>query len=78
MIELHDAERGTRLGTITDRQLKFLVDALEEESMEDQDYYISAETIEMLEADGADSDLVGLLRRALGNREGMDIRWSRT
>jgi hypothetical protein len=78
MIELHDAERGTRLGTITDRQLKFLVDALEEESMKDQDYYISADTIEMLESDGADADLIGLLRRALGNREGMDIRWSRT
>jgi UDP-2,3-diacylglucosamine pyrophosphatase LpxH len=78
MIELQDAERGTRLGTITDRQLKFLVDALEEESMKDQDYYISGDTIEMLESDGADAELVGLLRRALGGREGMDIRWSRT
>ena len=78
MIELHDAERGTRLGTITDRQLKFLIDALEEESTADQDYYISADTIEMLEADGADADLVGLLRRALGNNEGIDIRWSTT
>jgi hypothetical protein len=78
MIELRDAERGTRLGTIDDRQLKFLVDALEEESMKDQDYYISADTIEMLESDGADADLIALLRRGLGNREGMDIRWSRT
>jgi hypothetical protein len=78
MIELHDAERGTRLGTITDRQLKFLVDALEEESMKDQDYYISADTIAMLESDGADAELVGLLRRGLGDREGMDIRWSST
>jgi hypothetical protein len=76
MIELRDAERGTQLGTITDRQLKFLVHALEEESTGDQDYYISADTIEMLEADGADADLIGLLRRALGNRAGIDIRWS--
>jgi hypothetical protein len=78
MIELHDAERGTRLGTITDRQLKFLVDALEEESTKDQDYYISADTIEMLEAEGADADLIALLRQALGQRDGMDIRWSST
>jgi hypothetical protein len=76
MIELRDAERGTQLGTITDRQLKFLVDALEEESTGDQDYNISGDTIEMLEADGADADLIGLLRRALGGREGIDIRWS--
>lgn len=77
MIELHDAERGTRLGTITDQQLKVLVDALEEESTEDTDYYISADTIDMLEEDGADAQLLGLLRGALAGRVGMDVRWSR-
>jgi processive 1,2-diacylglycerol beta-glucosyltransferase len=77
MIELHDAERGTRLGTISDEQLQFLVDALEEESLEDKDYYISGDTIDMLEEDGADRQLITLLRGALGGREGMDVRWSR-
>ena len=77
MIELHDAERGTRLGTISDEQLQFLVEALEEESLEDKDYYISADTIDMLEEDGADRQLLQLLRGALGGREGMDVRWSR-
>lgn len=77
MIELHDAERGTRLGTISDEQLQFLVEALEEESLEDKDYYISADTIDMLEEDGADRQLLELLRGALGGREGMDVRWSR-
>jgi processive 1,2-diacylglycerol beta-glucosyltransferase len=77
MIELHDAERGTRLGTISDDQLQFLIDALEEESSTDKDYYISADTIAMLEEDGADRQLVSLLRSALGGREGVDIRWSR-
>ena len=78
MIELRDAERDTTLGTITEEQLQFLIDALEEESTEDIDYYISGDTIDMLEEDGADAQLVGLLRRALNGREGMDIRWSRT
>jgi processive 1,2-diacylglycerol beta-glucosyltransferase len=77
MIELHDAERGTRLGTISDEQLQFLVDALEEESPTDKDYYISADTVDMLEADGADRELLSILRSALGGREGVDIRWSR-
>jgi hypothetical protein len=77
MVELRDAERGQQLGTITEQQLKFLVDELEEESTSDNDYYITADTIEMLKTDGADADLIGLLRRALGNREGLDIRWSR-
>jgi hypothetical protein len=77
MVELRDAERDTQLGTITEHQLKFLIDVLEEESSSDNDYYISADTIAMLETDGADADLIGLLRRALGEREGIDIRWSR-
>jgi processive 1,2-diacylglycerol beta-glucosyltransferase len=77
MIELHDAERGTRLGTISDEQLQFLVDALEEESSTDRDYYISVDTVDMLEEDGADRQLIDILRSALGGREGVDIRWSR-
>ena len=77
MVQLYDAERGTRLGEITDAQLQSLMDSLEEESPSDQDYYLTAETIDMLEGDGADAGLVSLLRGALAGREGMDVRWAR-
>jgi hypothetical protein len=77
MIRLHDAERNTLIGTITEDQLRFLIDELEEESAEDRDYYLSVDTIDMLEEDGADSQLVSLLRGALAGREGFDLRWSR-
>jgi hypothetical protein len=77
MVQLYDAERGTRLGEITDAQLQSLMDSLEEESPTDQDYYLTAETIDMLEGDGADAGLVSLLREALAGREGMDVRWAR-
>jgi hypothetical protein len=77
MVQLYDAERGTRLGEITDAQLQSLIDSLEEESPTDQDYYLTAETIDMLEGDGADAGLVSLLREALAGREGMDVRWAR-
>jgi hypothetical protein len=77
MVQLYDAERGTRLGEISDAQLQRLMDSLEEESATDQDYYLTADTIDMLEADGADAGLVGLLREALAGREGMDVRWAR-
>jgi hypothetical protein len=78
MIRLHDAERGTPLGSITAEQLQFLIDELEEESSTDRDYYIDSATVDMLEADGADPALVALLRTALAGREGMDVRWSQT
>jgi processive 1,2-diacylglycerol beta-glucosyltransferase len=77
MIQLHDVQRGTVLGTITDAQLQFLVDELEEESRTDQDYYISAATLAMLEQDGGDPELIALLRAALAGREGLDVRWTR-
>ena len=77
MIQLYDVEQGTKLGTISEQQLRFLVDLLEEESDTDQDYYLTGDTIDMLEDDGADPELVGLLRRALAGREGMDVRWER-
>jgi processive 1,2-diacylglycerol beta-glucosyltransferase len=77
MVQLYDAERGTRLGSITDEQLQFLMNELEEESRTDQDYYLSAATVDMLEEDGADAGLVELLRRALGGRDGVEVRWAR-
>lgn len=78
MIELYDDDKNARLGQITEAQRDFLVDHLQETHPEDQDYYIDAATLEMLEADGADPELIGMLRSALGNREGFEVRWEET
>jgi hypothetical protein len=77
MIRLYDAEGGKQIGAISDAQLPRLVDSLEEESRTDQDYYLTSDTIDLLEEDGADAELVRTLREALKGREGMDIRWAR-
>jgi hypothetical protein len=78
MVTLYDKDTGTKLGEVPDEQFQFLVDQLEEESSQDRDYYIDSATIDMLEEAGADSGLVALLRRALGTRDGIDVRWERT
>ncbi len=77
MITLRDAENGQTLGSITEEDLEVLVHALEEESLADRDYYIQAETIDLLEEEQASPELVTLLRTALGAREGMEIAWTR-
>jgi processive 1,2-diacylglycerol beta-glucosyltransferase len=77
MIQLYDAESGAEIGTITEDHLRFLTDQLEEESADDQDYYINRTTLDLFEGNGADPALLEILRRALGQREEMDIRWSR-
>jgi len=77
MIQLFEAEQGKLIGAIDEAQLQSLVDSLEEESSADQDYYITSATIDLIEEDGADAELVRMLRDALAGREGMDIRWER-
>ena len=77
MIRLHEKETGVFVGTITDAQLQFLMDQLEEESADDTDDYMDHATLDLFEEVGAEADLLALLRQALGTREGMDIVWSR-
>ena len=77
MITIYDEATDTVHGTITEAQLQFLVNHLEEESAEDTDFYINQATVDMLEQDGADAGLLKLLRTALGGRADMDIRWVR-
>jgi hypothetical protein len=77
MIDVYNNATNQLLGSITDPDLQVLMDRLEEESSQDKDYYITAATIDVL-GDGRASDhLLGLLRRALGSSEGVEIRWER-
>ena len=77
MITLRDKTTGNPIGTVTDAQLQFLADQLEEEWAEDTDYWLDQSTIELLAERGADEALVDLLRRSMGEREEMEITWSR-
>ena len=78
MIQLNDKDTGAFIGTITEDNLQFLTDQLEEESDEDQDYYINEATLDIFEEGEADKALVSLLRGALSGRTEMEIRWSRS
>jgi len=75
MIRLIDDETGAVIGTVTEEQFKFLQDQLEEEGMEDLDYWFDADTLDMLTEEGADKAMIELLRKALGKREEMTVRW---
>jgi hypothetical protein len=77
MIDLYNASTNQLLGSITEPDLQVLLDGLEEESSQDQDYYIDQATIDLLADGRASTHLVGLLRQALGSSDGVDIRWQR-
>jgi processive 1,2-diacylglycerol beta-glucosyltransferase len=75
MIKLFDEESGAFLGSISEDQIKFLIDQLEEEGLEDRDYAITPMTLSLFEGEGADPALVSMLRAALGDRDEMTISW---
>ena len=75
MAKLYNKDSGTLLGEINERQLQFLVDELEEEDSSDRDYYINRDQVDIFEENGADAQLVQMLRAALGENEDMEIRW---
>ncbi|MBC8044860.1 MAG: galactosyldiacylglycerol synthase [Rhizobacter sp.] len=75
MIKLIDKDTGVALGEITEAHLNFMADLLEDDP-EVEDYFISRETIQTLEGEGADKKLIEVLRKALGSREDMEISWS--
>jgi len=77
MIRLRNKETGTEVGSITEEDLQFLIDNLEEEWEEDKDYYLNRQTLEMLEGRGISAALARMLDRAMGDGDDVEVEWSR-
>jgi len=77
MINLFEKDTNKPLGQISEAQLQYLIDHLEEEGSEDQDYAVTPLLLEYFEGLGADPTLLSLLRDALGGREEIEIVWSK-
>ena len=75
MIDLYIKGTNNLLGSISEAELKYLIDNLEETSSDDRDYFVDQATIDFL-ADGRASDhLVQVLRKGVGSGDGVDIEW---
>ena len=68
-------DTGDEIGTISDKQLAFLVEQLEEEHEEDQDYFIDRDTLEVMADNGGDPELLAMLEKAIGDDDSMNIAW---
>ncbi len=77
MIEIRDKGTNVPIGEISEAQLQFLIDQLEEEDLEDHDYAITSMLLQTFEAEGADAELVAMLTEALGTQETIEIVWTR-
>jgi hypothetical protein len=76
VVDLYDTATNALVGTITEAELEYLREVLEEESLGDTDYYFSTDTIDLLTEDGGATDhLLKVLREALGKADGVELRW---
>lgn len=64
-----------QVAELTEEQLDFLIEHLEEEWSEDRDYYINRDMVAMLEQRGADSGLLRILQDALGDKDEVEVLW---
>ena len=79
MIAVSNKESGESVGSLTDSQLQILINHLVKTDPDDQDYYIDRRTIDLIKAVAADHvSVVEMLERALGDRDGVDIVWTRS
>ena len=74
-IRLYIKDAGKEIGTLTEEQLQTLVDLLEEEDDEDQDYYIDKDILDYMAEEGADAALIDLLRPHVTDDDGIEIMW---
>ena len=73
MIRLIDKDTGKYVGRITEEDLKFLQENLEEESTTDMDYYINRETLDLLKEKGMNTDFAKLIEDAMGESGEIEI-----
>ena len=75
MYRLIDIEHDEEIGIITEEQVQFLIDNLEEEGVEEQDYYIDQDSLSFLAESGCDEELLTMLTEALEGRLNIDVRY---
>ena len=76
MIKLFDKDTSKELGEITKDQLQFLIDQLEEEGLDDQDYYINEATlVSFNEKIKKEAELMDMLKKGMAGKEDMEIEW---
>jgi hypothetical protein len=77
MIKVFNKTTGEFIGRISDEELKFLADQLEEESIHDTDYYIRLDSLQQFAGLGASPRLLELLKGGLRSENAIEIRWER-
>ena len=75
MIRLYDNDNESEIGQISEAQLDFLQEQLIEEVIDAYTFDLSQASIGSLELNGAEAELIVMLRKAIGTRTSMEVRY---
>ena len=75
MIRLFDNDNDQEIGQITEAQLDFLQEQLIEETLDSTTFSLAPATVDSLAMNGGDPEVVVLLRKAIGSRNSMELRF---
>ncbi|MFV5992885.1 hypothetical protein ACNPQM_10650 [Streptomyces sp. NPDC056231] len=74
MPQLHRFDNDSKIGDISEEQLRFLNHHLAND--EDTEFYVDYTILKGLAANGADPKLIGMLENSLGHHSWMKFTWS--
>jgi hypothetical protein len=77
MITLRNKETGAYIGDITEEQLQFMINELEEDYSQDRDYWLEKSELDFFRENGADPGLIKILEMAIGGNDGVEIIWEK-
>jgi hypothetical protein len=74
-VELFESDTERTVGHITETQLDWLCEQFDADGVRDREFTLDPARIRSWEQAGADANLVGVLRTALGPRSAVRLRW---
>ena len=76
--KLTNKETKVEIGLINQMQLEFLIKQLEEETLNDKDYWLHKSLLDTFREQGADIELVNILEKAFGTNDEIEISWEKS
>jgi len=76
VVKLYDVRSEALVGEVTEDDVQFLIDQLEEEYADDVAYYVNADTLEFLRERKARPELLDVLAGAIAVQGDAELRWS--
>jgi hypothetical protein len=75
MPALYLKDSQQHLADLADADLAAMLEAMEEESSTDRDYFIDLDTVYLLRAVGLAEPVAAALEKAIGESDGIDVVW---